>query len=358
MSNFTRRDALRLAAATLAAGTGLQALAARAQAGGTITVLNWQGYGTDEAWSLELFAAATGITVVHDFFSSESEMLTKLRTNPGAYDVVVLNAARVAQAAGEDLLMPIDFTKVPNAASIDPAMLANPNFSKDGVGYAVPWVWGMTGLTMREGGTRPTGYADLANPAFAGRFAMNDDAMIAVAMGALMTGQDMNDPPDLAAVTGALKSLKPNIKLLWSSEDQWNKSFAAGEFDVSVFWSGSAVRSRRNSGLPVDFVLPSEGAIAWVDGLSVLATAPNPDAALAFINWMIDPAFYVEWATKVGAPASANAAALAALPAGDLSAEVHKPENLISQNVMSAIPDDRREVYNNLWQEVKAFYAE
>jgi spermidine/putrescine transport system substrate-binding protein len=358
MSNFSRRDALRMMTATLAASTGFAALPLRAQAGGKITVLNWQGYGTDEAWSLEMFSKATGIEVVHDYFSSEAEELTKLRTNPGAYDLVILNAARVAQAASEGLLMPVDLTKVPNAANIDPALLANPNFSQDGQGYAVPWLWGLTGIAVREGVTPPAGWADLADPAYVGRVAMDDDAVFAVNMGALITGQDMNDPKDLDKIKDVLKSLKPNIKLLWSSEDQWNKAFAAGEFDVGVFWSGGAVRSKRNAKLPVDFVAPKEGAIAWVDGLGVPASAPNPDAALAFANWLIDPVFYVEWATKVGAPASANAKALAGLPADDLSAQVHKADRLVPANVMSAVPDDHREAYNNLWQEVKAFYAE
>ncbi|MCG8361547.1 MAG: hypothetical protein MI920_38815 [Kiloniellales bacterium] len=45
-----------------------------------IRVLNWQGYGTDEPWALEAFTAETGIEVVHDYFNSEQEMLTKLRT--------------------------------------------------------------------------------------------------------------------------------------------------------------------------------------------------------------------------------------------------------------------------------------
>ncbi len=46
--------------------------------------------------------------------------------------------------------------------------------------------------------------------------------------------------------------------------------------------------------------------MGWFDGLAVGKDAPNADGAHAFINWMIDPTFYVEWATKVGAPASAN----------------------------------------------------
>ena len=356
MSNFSRRDTLRLLSAALTAVGASTALPARA-AGSKITVLNWKGYGTDEAWSLEAFQKATGIEVVHDYFSSEAESLTKMRTNPGAYDVVLLNSARVSTAATEGLIAPADLSTVPNAADVSPDLLANPNFTIDGKGYAVPWVWGMTSIAAREGITLVS-YKDLAAPAYAGRFAMDDDAMIAVAMGALMTGQDINDPTDLPAITEVLKSLKSNVKMLWSSEDQWNKSFAANEFDVSVFWSGSAVRSKRNSKLPVNFIVPTEGAIVWVDGLAVATGAPNPEGAAAFINWMIDPKFYVEWATKVGAPASANAKALAVLPADDLSAQVHKPEYMVSKNVMSAMPDERREAFNNLWQEVKAFYAE
>ena len=101
MTEITRRNTLKLMSAALVAGASFSVLPLRAFAAGTITVLNWQGYGTDEAWSVKAFTEKTGIEVVHDYYSSESEMLTKLRTNPGAYDLVVLNAARCAQAVAE-----------------------------------------------------------------------------------------------------------------------------------------------------------------------------------------------------------------------------------------------------------------
>jgi spermidine/putrescine transport system substrate-binding protein len=358
MTELTRRNTMKLMSAALIAGVSMSTLPRKAFSAGSITVLNWQGYGTDEAWSLKAFTEKTGITVVHDYYSSESEMLTKMRTNPGAYDLVILNAARCAQAVAEDLLQPIDSSKIPNASTVDETLRANPNFSKDGKGYAVPWVWGMTSLAIREGMTVPDSYAVLADPAYKGRVAMDDDAIINVGVGALMSGQDINDPKDLAAVTAALKSIKPNVKLLWSTEDQWNKSFAAKEFDLSLFWSGGSVRSKRVSKLPVQFVVPKEGGVGWVDGLGIPSSAPNPEGALAFINWMIDPTFYVEWATKIGAPASSNSAALSALPADDLTRLVHKTEYLKTTSFVSGIPDDRREAFNNVWQEVKAFYAE
>ena len=100
-----RRELLRAAAAGLAvevvAAAGV-AVSPAARAAGELHVLNWQGYRTDEAWAVKLFEERHGVKVVHDNFNSEQEMLTKLRTSPGTYDVVLINSAFTEQAAKED----------------------------------------------------------------------------------------------------------------------------------------------------------------------------------------------------------------------------------------------------------------
>src|SRR5687767_3705687 len=97
VSTLGRRAVLAGLGAAIAAAA--VPLAGPAAAQGTVNVLNWQGYGTDERFALEAFKAKTGLEVVHDYFNSEQEMLTKLRTNPGAYDVVLINGAFTEQAA-------------------------------------------------------------------------------------------------------------------------------------------------------------------------------------------------------------------------------------------------------------------
>src|SRR3546814_9617290 len=86
---INRRMLLGAVAATLAgAAFGVpQGIAAE-----ELRVLNWQGYGTDEAWAVELFEQQTGVKVVHDYFNSAQELLTKLRTSPGTYAVVLINS--------------------------------------------------------------------------------------------------------------------------------------------------------------------------------------------------------------------------------------------------------------------------
>ena len=351
----SRRNILGILSTGLLAGT--VGLPGRASAATKITVLNWQGYGTDEKWALDAFTKATGIEVVHDYFNAESEMLTKLRTNPGTYDVVLINTARVKQATAEGLLDAIDLSSIPNAANLSPQLARNPNLVEDGKTYGVAWLWGMNALALRDGRPKPDSYTALADPAYVGKVGLYDDAVNSVAVGALVTGQDMNDPKNLDSIKAWLKTLKPNVKTLWTSEDQWDKAFSAGEFDLSIFWSGASVRSKRNFKLPVEFLVPKEGAIGWLDSLTIPATSTNKDAAKTFINYMIDPGFYVEWATKVGAPASANASAMDKLPADDLNRRVHDPKYLATMTLMAPLPDERREAFNNLWQEVKAFYA-
>ncbi len=67
-------------------------------------VLNWQGYGSDEPWAIEQFEEMYDVKVVHDYFNSEDELLTKLRTSPGTYDVVLPNIAYVPPAIADGLL--------------------------------------------------------------------------------------------------------------------------------------------------------------------------------------------------------------------------------------------------------------
>ena len=188
---------------------------------------------------------------------------------------------------------------------------------------------------------------------------MRDDAVENVYLAALATGQDMNNPTDLDAIRAKLKALKPQIRTFWSSEDEWNKEFSAGTFDVSVYWSGSASRSKKAFGLPVGYLIPKEGAIAWLDGLSIAADAPNPDGAAKFIDYMVDPAFYVKWDTDVGAPASANAVAMSQLAARRL-----QPQGAGRRGRHRAAPVHGPDVGRpaqhllQIWEETKSYFAE
>lgn len=320
-----------------------------------IRVLNWQGYGTDIAWSLEAFEAATGHTVVNEYFNSEQEMLTKLRTNPGAYDVVMINAVFSGQAAEEGLIAPIDTAAIPNYTDIMPDFATDEKLSRDGQVFGVPWTWGLTSIAVNTSAYEelPTSIQTLWDPARQGRVSIRDDALEAMQLGALATGQDINQIEDLDLVTDKLAQLMPQLRTYWGSENDWNQYMAAGEFDVATFWSGSAARSIAQ-GLPITFVVPEEGAIGWLDSLSIPTGSTRTDAAMAFIDWMLDPEFYGAWAAE-GAPASANGQAMAALPQDSFNRQVLGDPAVVARvQFQAALSDETRETYLRAWQALKA----
>jgi spermidine/putrescine transport system substrate-binding protein len=352
---LTRRSALALMGGAAAFGLGRPAHAA-----GEIKVLNWQGYGTDEKWALDMFEKKTGIKVVHDYFNSEQEMLTKLRTSPGVYDVVLMNNIYVMEAAHEGLVQALDTAKFSNFADLTPALRDSDRFVMDGKHYAIAWVWGLTSFAYNTEKikAKPDTLEVLWDPAHAGKVGWRDDALESIQLGALATGQDMNAPADIEKVKEKLKALKSQIKTFWSSEDEWNKYMAAGDYDIAVYWSGSAARSKKAMKLPVEFVVPKEGAIGWFDGLTIPAGAPNAEGAAAFINFMVDPEFYVKWDNDIGAPASANAKANEQLPADALNrAVLGDPEVVKRVQWMAPVSDEQKQKNQELWDEVKTSFA-
>ena len=351
---------MKVAGLVTTAALALAVQAATAKAEDELLVLNWQGYGTDESWAVEAFEAATGISVTHDYFNSEQEMLTKLRTSPGVYDVVLINSAFTQKAAEEGLIQPIDTSKLSNFADLSPGLRDAAEFVHEGEVHGAAWTWGLTSIAYDTNEIDPGSSIEILwDAAHAGNVALRDDAVENVSLAAIATGQDMNAPEDLDLIRDRLRALKPQLRTYWSSEDEWNKEFSADTFDVAVYWSGSASRSAKAFGLPVGFLIPTEGAIAWLDGLSIGADAPNPEGAHAFVDYMVSPEFYVRWDNEVGAPASANAVAMSRLSPDAFNRAVLGAEGATDNlQFMAPLSDELRETFLDIWDETKAYYAE
>lgn len=331
------------------------------RAAGEVKVLNWQGYGTDTKWAVEAFQKATGNTVVHDYYTSEPEMLTKLRTNPGGYDVVLTNCAWNGVARQADVIQPIDTSKLSNWADLNPAFRDSELMNDGGKTYAVAWAWGMNDIAYSTDvfKTAPDSIEVMWDPKLAKRVALRDDATEAVNFAAIATGQDMNHPADLDKVKAKLMALKPNVATLYSSEDEWFKQMAAKAFDISFLWGGSSFRANRIFHLPVSGFVPKEGAIGWFDGLAIAKGAPNPDGAAAFINYMVDPSFFVKWFNEEGAAVPTNSKALAATDDSNPAKAFYSDQSMVKRlQFMAPLSDDEKQKYSDLWTEVKTAFAQ
>lgn len=326
-----------------------------------LTVLNWKAWGTDEPWALEKFKEQSDVKVVHDYISSFAESFTKLRTNPGAYDVIDFNVAFTKQAAGENLIQPIDVSKLKNFSGLEENFRNSAEINDGGKVWGIAWIWGGSTLAYdtEQFKEAPDSLGVLWDSANAGQVCWKDDAEDSIRFTALLLGQDPDAPSDMAAIGAKLRELKPQIKALWKTEDEWLKLVAAKQCALSIIWTTSVEIGKDKHGLPVSFVVPKEGAIVWRDALSIAKDAPNVDQAYAFIDFLIGSDFFAAWNKAGGAPVAANTVALEQLNENSLTKKIlTEPEALKRLNVKGNLTDEQRQAMLDLWQETKAFYAQ
>jgi spermidine/putrescine transport system substrate-binding protein len=320
-----------------------------------LVVVNWKDYGSDSEKVIRHFEESYGCKIVHEYMASEEELLTKLRTGGiGKFDVVLPNASVLPMAINEGLIEAIDTSKLDNYGDVFAKFRQLPENSKNGKLYAVPWVWGSTAIAYNSDMVQEKvdAISVLWDQKYAGKIAFRDDYNDAVMTAAIVLGQDPNHPSDLEAIKAKLIEQKPLNRTYWKTGDEFSKLFANKQIAVGMMWSGQAAAMKLN-GEPIEYVIPKEGAIGWVDNWAVVKDAPHKDMAYTFINYMIGEAFQKAWVTS-GGPAPVNQRV-----AEELDPQFVKENNLgedaINKLFFIAYRDNSTKTeWNELWQEVKA----
>ncbi|MDP9189823.1 MAG: extracellular solute-binding protein, partial [Actinomycetota bacterium] len=79
------------------------------------------------------------------------------------------------------------------------------------------------------------------------------------------------------------------------------KGLATGDVAIALGWSGDAVQLQKDDP-NIEFVMPEEGCMLWSTSMEIPVGAPDPQAALEFINYVYDPevqADIAEWVNYV-----------------------------------------------------------
>jgi spermidine/putrescine-binding protein len=246
------------------------------------------------AWSeyipqalLDNFTAATGVKVNYDAYSSNEELMAKLQAGASGYDVIIPSDYTVTILVKQGLLEKIDLAKIPNFANID-ERFKNRDYDP-GNQYSVPYQWGTACLVIDTSKvTKPiTKWADLWSPEFSQRVVMLDDEREVLGMVLMTLGYDRNttDPAQLDEAKAKLTELMPNIRLFDS--DSPKTALLAGEVWLGLTWNGEAALAHAENPA-IDYVFPEEGCSIWFDNLAIPKGAPHLDAALKFLDFVLD----------------------------------------------------------------------
>ncbi|MEK5040903.1 ABC transporter substrate-binding protein [Sporosarcina sp. FSL K6-3457] len=346
------KDIIRGAAAILIVSAILLIINAKLSEGGgsagknSITVYNWGEYIDPDL--LRQFTEVTGIKVIYETFDSNEGMMSKIEQGGTAYDITVPSEYMIEMMKEKDLLLPIDYNKVPNVENIDPYFLDLP-FDPDNQ-YSLPYFWGTVGIaynpTLLEGQTFES-WDDLWDPSLKQDVILVDSARETIGMGLNSLGFSLNstDLTQLRQATDKLKALSPNVKAVIG--DEVTPLMINGEAAVSLTWSGQAADMMYENE-DIDYVVPEEGSNLWFDNMVIPRTSKNIDGAHAFINFMLDAEVAAQNADYVGY-STPNLAAL-----DFMDPEVTEDERFYPNEETRS----HLEVYRNLGLEMLGVYNE
>ncbi|MBQ4208513.1 MAG: spermidine/putrescine ABC transporter substrate-binding protein [Clostridia bacterium] len=327
--------------------------------GEVLNVFNWGEYISDsyEDGMRDVnreFEKLTGIKVNYVTFESNEDMYAKIKNGGVSYDIVVPSDYMIERMVAENLLQPFDTSALPNYHYID-AKYKNMYYDPDNT-YSVPYNVGMVGLiynTKMVEGT-PDSWAIMWDEKYAGKILMIDNPRDAMAIPQKLLGYSFNDT-DLKQLDDVAQMLIDQKPLLQSyvMDEVYNK-MESGEAALVPYYVGDYI-TMRSVNPDLAFVYPKEGVNIFVDAMCIPRTAQNVDAALKYINFMLDPeialdnAFYIGYASPNTAVVENEDYAEYAEDQFLYPDEEHMPNVEYFHN----LPQETLKRYSELWNQIK-----
>ncbi len=260
----------------------------------SLSIYTWGDY--DDPQVFEDFTGEVGPRITLDGFGSNEEMIAKLVAAQGTsgYDIVVPSSYYVQQMVDADLLMELDHDLLPNLANVQ-ADFADQEFDP-GNAHTVVKCWGTTGYAYdTQAITRPLAswadFFDAAQNEASGSVSMSEDPGEVVFAYFNANGIDQNttDPADYdAAQQFLVDSIAPHVQAFDSYPG--SSVIPTNARTMVQVWNGDSRLGKLANPEPDrwQWVLPAPTNL-WQDNWAIAAGAPNPVAAHAFINYVLEP---------------------------------------------------------------------
>jgi spermidine/putrescine transport system substrate-binding protein len=278
---------IRIAAFAMAGAVSL-AFSVPALAEGNLAIYAWADSISPEM--VAKFEKETGIKVTVDAFSSNEDLLTKLQAGSSGYDIVTPSQHFVKIMIDSGLLEDIGASSMAAYQQILPEW-QKPWWDPTG-NYSIPLAFGNAGYTVNRDVYK--GPVDSWKTYFEppvelqGKIASlaQPDEVISAAQNYLGIKYCSEDPQEMKRVLDLLQAQKPYVATY--SSDNIENRIGGGEVGAHFWWDGNSMRVRRNDKANVEYAMPKEGLVGWLDSYVVPKGAPNIDNAKKFIDFMAE----------------------------------------------------------------------
>ncbi|WP_027184989.1 extracellular solute-binding protein [Desulfovibrio inopinatus] len=322
-----------------------------AYAGGDLYLYIWSEYIPDEV--VQSFTKETGIQVHLSTYDSNEAMYAKVKLAGQGYDLIVPSSDYVSLMRQQELLLPLDKSKLTNFANLD-SKFVNQSFDPENI-FSVPYMWGSTSITVNTGKIDEhavTSVADLWKPELSGKLLLPNEPRETFTLALKLLGYSVNEtnPAHLEEAYQKLRELFPHVKVFDS--DSPKQALLSGEVAVGVVFNGEAFIANQEDSA-ITYVYPPEGYSLWLDSLCIPKGAKNVDEAHAFINYLLRPDISAIISAEMGY-ATPNAKAIPLVPENvHNNVIVYPTQDIIARGEFQDWIGDAMKLYDEYWVKLK-----
>jgi putative spermidine/putrescine transport system substrate-binding protein len=287
LRTWVRQLAIVTALGTLAATVGAQPL---------LRILAWPGYADPDI--VQGFEKRTGAKVEITYIDSDEALWARIQANQAAdFDLFAVNTAELQRYLKKDLVAEIDPSAIPNLGRQLPRFAqANkiPGIIQGGKRYAVPYTYAEMGLIYDRGQvlSPPKSIQVLWDPRYQGKVMLYNGGSHNFSLAALSLGSKTPfaiQPAQWAPAVERLIALRRNALTFYTELDdsiaQFQKRKAAIMF---ANYGSQQFQQLQAAGANVGYIVPEEGALAWLDCWVITRGTRDIALAHAWINYMLE----------------------------------------------------------------------
>lgn len=295
---LSRRNFLKTAAATTVTGLAMPALIGRANAAGVINIVGHDSYVPKEL--RDRFTAETGIAVNFRVTTDQSQIFNLLAAegDQRQTDMSIIAGHRMFSYIATDYLEPIDESRLPGMAKINPVYRdADAQFIQ-GQRYGVPVLTGFAMMASRSGVVAPEDadtWETIFGDKYAGRVTMRPGSALYAAMFHLglqdvWTGYDGDAAPVEAMLQQCREyviSRKHVLRKWYDTTAEFQQLYLGNEIDAGMGFTETAMLLAVADD-SVQPGIPREGTTGWTYNYSLFKGSANQDNAYQFIDFLLN----------------------------------------------------------------------
>jgi putrescine transport system substrate-binding protein len=277
-------------------------------------IYNWTDFIGPQ--TIAKFEKQTGIKVTYDVYDAEETMEARLMAGSSGYDVVSASTDFFSREIKAGVYLTLDKSRLSNWKNLDPHVLALEAAYDPGNAHAVPYLHSINGFAYNVDMVKarmpdaPVDSLDmLFKPEVVSRFAdcgvtFLDSAEDVLQLALKFLGLDPNTTrlEDFKAAETLLLKVRPYVRSFDSAE--FMNGLANREVCVAMSWSSDYAQARARAGavgvhLNLKFTVPKEGANQVFSALLIPEGAPHPQAAHAFLDFILRPEVIAEISNSI-----------------------------------------------------------